>query len=172
MNYLKKHYKVVIILIAIVINLSLVLGISILKKDNYQELANNIYNILQSPPQTANKFLDNYILYVPSEFDYIQEDNSFLLKNESVNISMFLGLGSSIDLEFLDQINPGLEKLYTYSTYNDKDLLYFYVWKYDKDNIQIMIGQNDRNITGIFPEGYLNKSAVELAIIFNSVQEV
>lgn len=143
-----------------------------ISEKNVVSVPEQVQNMLVAPPIGANTYLEDYSLYVPQGFKFKIVDNTIVVYNKQTIITFYLGQGVQLEKAFLDSMNPNLEKLYGQSASVDGVTTYTYAWKYDEDNVEFLLGQNDSYIVCVTPNNKLDESIVDITLMFNSYQSI
>ncbi len=138
--------------------------------ENHQVL--QVQNLMASPPLPANTYLENYSLYVPQGYNLEIVDNTIVVYNDEAIITFYLGQGVALPPDFFEMINNDLTQLFGRSVAIDGVVTYSYAWEYDKNNIEILLGQNDSYITAIYPKNKLDIGITDITLMFNSYQAI
>lgn len=139
---------------------------------DFDDLNDQVINVLNSTPHIANETNGDYIFYIPSEYTYIMDGNTVILENSSAVFTMYMGYNTKVDSEFIDAINPSKPMVYEYVEETEEEIYYFCIWENDDFTYNVLMGTNDMYIEGIVHKNKVEKYIIEIATILNSIQEI
>lgn len=142
------------------------------KEVNFEDLKDQVVNILNSEPHAANEADEDYIFYIPSEYEYTMNENTVVLENSAGIFTMYTGYDTKVDQEFINAMNPNKDKVYEYVDDKEDEITYFAVWINDADTYNVVLGVNDIYIEGIVTKEKIELYVVDIATILNSVQQI
>ena len=143
---------------------------------NYLNVFENSQNILSKTAMVANTKYGDNLYFRPNEYIVKNEKNHIMLEHRDSIFTIYFGKNSSISEEYLASINPHQDILFSRQMKEEgtDNIKYFYIWDYtykDFDEyVQVMIGENDRNIVGIVPLDEVEKYTNEMSYIYNSIK--
>ncbi len=139
---------------------------------NQKNPAQSVENMLAAPPIAANTYLDDYSLYVPEGYKFEIVDSTVVVYNKESIVTFYLGQGVELDTNFFNKMNPDLEKIYGQSVSNGGVTTYTYAWQYDDSHTEILLGQGDSYIVGVYPDTKLEEGITDITLMFNSYQTI
>lgn len=142
------------------------------KEVNFEDLKDQVVNILNSEPHAANEANENYIFYIPSEYEYTMNDTTVVLENSAGIFTMYMGYDTKVDQEFINAMNPNKDKVYEYVDDKENEITYFAVWVNDENTYNVVLGVNDIFIEGIVTKDKIELYVIDMATILNSVQQI
>lgn len=139
---------------------------------NFEDLKDQVMNILNSEPHAANEANEDYIFYIPSEYEYTMNENTVVLENSAGIFTMYTGYNTKVDQEFINAMNPNKQKVYEFVDESEDEITYFAVWVNDEQTYNVILGINDIYIEGIVTMDKIELYVIDMATILNSVQQI
>lgn len=164
-NKINQLILVVILCLSIVVVLS---GMN-KTKPTYEQLRNQVFNIISNKDVSYNQIYDNYVYYRPDGFQVKKLPSQVELINNDADILIHFGNNKTVQDKFYTNINPDKKNKYEYIDEEDR---YFIIWQYDKTHSLVLIGQNDRYVEGLVDTDKEDEYLIILSQIYASIDEM
>ncbi len=140
---------------------------------DYDELLYYSNNILLQEPVGVSYASDDMAIYLPRGFEIKQVDNGFVLTNRDASMTIYNGIGVSVNNELISSLNPNYTKLSEVTPTNNNDNNYIGLWEYSQDGyLQLVIIHEDTFISSVFKESQAEKYISESSYVFHSLKEI
>ena len=164
-NKINQLILVVILCLSIVVVLS---GMN-KTKPTYEQLRNQVFNIINNKDVSYNQIYDNYVYYRPDGFQAKKLPSQVELINNDADILIHFGTNKTVKDKFYTNINQDKKNK---CEYIDEDDHYFIIWQYDKTHSLVLIGQNDRYVEGLVDTDKEDEYLIILSQIYASINEM
>ena len=138
-------------------------------KPTYEQLRNQVFNIISNKDVSYNQIYDNYVYYRPDGFQAKKLPSQVELINNDADILIHFGNNKTVQDKFYTNINPDKKNKYEYIDEEDR---YFIIWQYDKTHSLVLIGQNDRYVEGLVDTDKEDEYLIILSQIYASIDEM
>lgn len=159
------------LILVVILCLSLVVILSGMNKTKptYEQLRNQVFNIVNNKDVSYNQIYNNFVYYRPDGFQQKKLPSQVELINNDADILIHFGTNKKVEDKFYTNIN--LDKKTKYEYIDEKDS-YFIIWEYDKTHSLVLIGQNDRYVEGLVDSDKEDEYFIILSQIYASINEM
>lgn len=164
-NKINQLILVVILCLSIVVVLS---GMN-KTKPTYEQLRNQVFNIINNKDVSYNQIYDNYVYYRPDGFQVKKLPSQVELINNDADILIHFGNNKTVQDKFYTNINQDKKNKYEYI---DEEDHYFIICQYDNTHSLVLIGQNDRYVEGLVDSDKEDEYLIILSQIYASINEM
>lgn len=166
---MKKKINLIILAFLFVLSLVVVIIGMGTKRSSYEQLRNEVFNIIYNKDVSYNEIYKQFVFYRPTGFEQHDLDSQVELVNNDADVFIHFGTGKKVDDQFYTNLNQNLTQKYEYI---DEDNRYFLIWKYDDKHSLVMIGQNDRFVEGLVDEHKEDEYLLLLSQVYASINEL
>ena len=159
------------LILVVILCLSIVVVLSGMNKTKpiYEQLRNQVFNIINNKDVSYNQIYDNYVYYRPDGFQVKKLPSQVELINNDADILIHFGNNKTVQDKFYTNINPDKKNKYEYI---DEEDHYFIIWQYDNTHSLVLIGQNDRYVEGLVDSDKEDEYLIILSQIYASINEM